>query len=126
MERQLFVDLPEITADKGQLHQVLVNLVVNSIQAMPSGGKLIIRTKAEPAYVSLIVQDTGVGMAPDIRKKIFLPFFTTKDVSEGTGLGLAVVDGIVSSHGGSIKVESDPGHGTSIEVQLPIDGPQDL
>jgi len=126
MERQLSAGIPEITADKGQLHQVLVNLVVNSIQAMPSGGKLSIRTKAAPDYVSLIVQDTGIGMTQDIRKKIFLPFFTTKDVSEGTGLGLAVVEGIVSSHGGSIEVESEPGHGTCFEVRLPHDDPQNL
>jgi signal transduction histidine kinase len=117
-------NLPEITADKGQLHQVLVNLVVNSIQAMPDGGKLIIKTEATAKHVSLVVIDTGVGMSEEIRKKIFIPFFTTKDVNEGTGLGLAVVDGIVSSHGGSMKVESEVGSGTRFTVQLPITEPR--
>lgn len=122
--RSLSPNLPEITADQGQLHQVLVNLVVNSIQAMPEGGKLIIRTAATPKHVSLIVEDTGAGMSHEVKKKIFIPFFTTKDVTEGTGLGLAVVDGIVRSHDGSIEVESKVGRGTRFEVQLPLKQPQ--
>jgi signal transduction histidine kinase len=69
-----------------------------------------------------MMKDTGVGMSPGVLKQIFLPFFTTKDVGEGTGLGLSVVHGIVSSHGGSIKVDSTPGTGTTFEIQLPLEG----
>jgi two-component system NtrC family sensor kinase len=115
--------LPMITADPAQLKQVLVNLVVNAVQAMPDGGTLIVSTRASDSCVLLTVVDTGVGMSEDVREKILLPFFTTKDVNEGTGLGLAVVHGIVTSHGGSIKVESQPGHGTRLEIRLPVTGP---
>lgn len=118
--RSLSKSLPEVTADLSQLTQVFVNIVVNAIQAMPDGGELKIKTKATNEHVSLIVQDTGVGMSENIKKKIFLPFFTTKGVGQGTGLGLAVVHGIVSSHGGSINVESRVGEGTKFEIQLPI------
>ena len=113
-------ELPDINADSSQLHQVLVNLVVNSIQAIRSGGVITIDTAADPESVSLKVSDTGCGMTDDTKAKIFTPFFTTKDVDEGTGLGLAVVHGIISSHGGSIRVESAPGKGTSIEIRLPL------
>lgn len=112
--------LPEIRADASQLHQVLVNLVVNAIQAMPEGGTLSIDTRFEAHAVWLGVQDTGVGMTCEIQDKIFTPFFTTKDVDQGTGLGLAVVHGIVTSHGGTIRVASAPGKGARFEIQLPL------
>lgn len=118
--RDLDVELPLIRADATQLHQVLVNLVVNAIQAMPSGGKLTIRTGQDAGRVRLVVSDTGVGMSDEVKQNIFTPFFTTKDVDEGTGLGLAVVHGIVTAHGGSIRVESSPGRGATFEVGLPI------
>jgi C4-dicarboxylate-specific signal transduction histidine kinase len=118
--RQLAADIPEITADPAQLNQVLVNLVVNAVQAMPGGGTLTIRTKASNASVMLIVEDTGIGMGEETREKAFLPFFTTKDMNEGTGLGLAVVHGIVTSHGGSIDVKSELGQGTVFEIRLPV------
>ena len=118
-------DLPEINADASQLHQVLVNLVVNSIQAMPDGGRLAIETRADREDVSLSVQDTGLGIRDEIKEKIFTPFFTTKDVDQGTGLGLAVVHGIVTSHGGSIRVESTPGKGARFEIRLPAAEPHD-
>jgi two-component system NtrC family sensor kinase len=111
--------LPEINADASQLHQVLVNLVVNSMQAMPHGGILTIETGSGAEYVRLAVQDTGSGISPEILDKIFTPFFTTKDIDQGTGLGLAVVHGIVTSHAGSIRVESTPGRGARFEVLLP-------
>jgi len=116
----LATDLPLLTADPSQLRQVVVNLVVNSIQAMPGGGKLVVRTLTQPDRVLLIVEDEGVGMDGEALKQIFLPFFTTKGVGEGTGLGLSVVHGIVTSHGGSIQVESRPGAGARFEVSLPI------
>jgi len=115
-------DLPEIPADASQLHQVVVNLVVNSIQAMPDGGTLTIETNAGTEWVSLSVQDTGAGMTNEVREKMFTPFFTTKDVDQGTGLGLAVVHGIVTSHGGSVRVESAPGKGARFEIRLPRNG----
>ncbi|MFH1422582.1 MAG: ATP-binding protein [Planctomycetota bacterium] len=113
-------DLAEITADPSQLHQVLVNLIVNSIQAMPKGGKLTIKTSADGDYVTLIVKDIGIGMDEETQKRMFLPFFTTKKVGEGTGLGLSVVHGIVSSHNGKIEFESHLGRGTTFAVKLPI------
>jgi signal transduction histidine kinase len=118
--RTLEPDLPEISADPSQLQQVLVNLVVNAIQASPSGGKLTIETHGGPDYVSLAVIDTGTGMSEEVKSKIFTPFFTTKDVDEGTGLGLAVVHGIVTSHRGIIHVESEAGRGSRFEVRLPV------
>lgn len=123
--RELTQALPEISADPAQLRQLLVNLVVNSLQAMPEGGRLTVQTTAGEGHLSLVVEDTGVGMSPDIMNQAFLPFFTTKDVGEGTGLGLAVVHGIVTAYGGSIGMESEPGKGTRFEVRLPVDPPPD-
>ena len=118
--RELEAELPEISADPAQLQQVLVNLVVNAIQASPAGGRLTVATRCGRDSVSLAVTDTGTGMTEDVKAKIFTPFFTTKDVDQGTGLGLAVVHGIVTSHHGSIRVESEPGRGSRFEVQLPV------
>ncbi|UCF06267.1 MAG: hypothetical protein JSV33_04365 [bacterium] len=118
--RKLTEELPLIIADPAQLHQVLINLAVNSMQAMPEGGSLTISTLADNDHVSLVVEDTGIGMDADVMKQIFVPFYTTKDVDEGTGLGLAVVHGIVSSHGGTIDVESEPKQGSKFVVRLPI------
>lgn len=118
--RSLSPNLPEIIADSAQMTQVLVNIVVNAIQAMPGGGKLTLRTNAADRFVSLTVEDTGVGMSEKVVKQVFLPFFTTKDVGQGTGLGLPVVHGIITSHGGSINVDSKVGQGTKFEIQLPI------
>jgi two-component system NtrC family sensor kinase len=118
--RDLSSELPDVTADQSQLTQVLVNTVVNAIQAMPEGGRLTVRTKTSDGTVRLIVEDTGVGMEENIRRQIFQPFFTTKDVGKGTGLGLAVVYGIVASHGGTIGVDSQVDRGTTIEIRLPV------
>ncbi len=125
IERNPAADLPPVVADPAQVKQVMVNLVVNAIQAMPDGGTVTVETWASPPrdHVYLSVRDTGMGIDPKFHEKIFLPFFTTKDVNEGTGLGLAVVHGIVSSHGGSIRVESDPGHGSCFIVCLPVRPP---
>jgi signal transduction histidine kinase len=121
--RLLSPNLPRITADAAQLQQVLVNLVVNSIQAMPQGGKLTLQTLSDDGYVSLVVEDTGMGMSEEVQKQIFVPFYTTKEVGEGTGLGLSVVHGIVSSHSGKIEVKSKEGEGTRFEIKLPISEP---
>ncbi len=113
-------NLPEIIADRSQLHQVLTNLVVNSLQAMPEGGRLDITTAGSNDHVVMTVRDTGTGISDEVKKKIFDPFFTTKDVDEGTGLGLSVVHGIVTSHGGIIDVESEVGQGTTFVLRLPV------
>jgi two-component system NtrC family sensor kinase len=122
--RDLAPNLPEITIDPGQMNQVLVNLVVNAIQAMPKGGSLSVKTRETEEGGCLIVEDTGLGMSEESKKQIFLPFFTTKDINEGTGLGLAVVHGIVSSHGGRITVKTREGEGTRFAIHLPSRGPK--
>jgi signal transduction histidine kinase len=118
--RELSNELPEIMADGTQIHQVLVNLVVNAIQAMPRGGSLKIETLASENEVILAVEDQGIGMSPEIKEQIFVPFFTTKEVGEGTGLGLAVVHGIVTAHDGKIDVRSEKGKGSRFDIHFPI------
>ena len=116
---QLSERMPQVTADPSQIHQVLINLVVNAIQAMPDGGTLAISTHADDKFVYLQIRDTGVGMDPEIAKLIFTPFFTTKGIGQGTGLGLSVVHGILADHGGSVDVKSTLGQGSCFEVRLP-------
>lgn len=118
--RRLSNRLPRITADSSQLLQVLVNLVINAVQAMPGGGKLTIATRQVTDHVVWVVADNGSGMAPDVLNNIFLPFYTTKDVGEGTGLGLPVVHGIITAHHGTIAVRSMPDKGTRFEIHLPV------
>jgi signal transduction histidine kinase len=122
----LWPETPEIVADPAQLHQIIVNLVVNAIQAMPDGGELTVRTAADEESIFLSVEDTGVGMSEEVKKNIFLPFFTTKEVGQGTGLGLAVVHGIVTAHGGSVGVDSVPGRGSRFQVRIPLHSPTDI
>ena len=112
-------NLPEIIADPSQMTQVLVNIVVNAIQAMPNGGILRIMTEDSGKNILLSIEDTGFGMSEKVKRKIFLPFFTTKDIGQGTGLGMAVVHGIIAAHGGNIEVESKVGCGTKFEIRLP-------
>jgi two-component system, cell cycle sensor histidine kinase and response regulator CckA len=126
--------LPPIMADPNQISQALLNLCVNARDAMPTGGRLILRTtvvdgrkvqerhaeaKTEP-YVCIEVIDSGVGIDEDIRSRIFEPFFTTKGTREGTGLGLAIVYGIVKNHNGFIDVESAANRGTTLRLYLPV------
>ncbi len=122
-----------ILADSSQVHQVLMNLVINARDAMPAGGRLLIQTRAVavsperaaqldlPAgdYVRITVADTGCGMDEHVRTHLFEPFFTTKPVGKGTGLGLSTVYGIVRSCNGAIRVESLPGSGSTFEIHLP-------
>lgn len=121
LHKELSEDLPKVMGDYSQLNQVLINLVVNSIQAMPAGGKLAIHTHYDNSYVYLEVEDNGIGMSADIKQKAFIPFFTTKEIDEGTGLGLAVVHGIVTAHKGKIEIFSEVGKGSRFKVKLPIE-----
>ena len=120
-------NLPSISADPQQMEQVLVNLCLNAIDAMPEGGKLTVAAKAEPptdggsSTVAITVADTGFGIEEKDRRKIFEPFFTAKK-KRGLGLGLPMCDRIIKNHGGRIKVESQPGKGTTFKVHLPLDG----
>jgi signal transduction histidine kinase len=108
-----------VTIDPGHLSQVLMNLSVNARDAMPRGGTLVIRTVNVEQQVCLSVSDTGVGMPPEVVARVFEPFFTSKSVGKGTGLGLAVVHGIVEQSAGRIDVESELGRGTTFSVYLP-------
>ena len=123
-----------LVADRGQLEQILLNLVVNARDATGPGGQITITTlriepddafrsshpwAVSPVYAVFSVQDTGSGIAPEIQERIFDPFFTTKDMTRGTGLGLATVHGIVTQHGGHIDVESRPGEGATFTIYLP-------
>jgi len=118
--RELEEGLPDVVADADQLNQALVNLVVNALQAMPSGGRLTLRTKSGDGSAALCVEDTGCGMSEEVVKKLFIPFFTTKDIGQGTGLGLPVAHGIVAAHGGWIRVDSEVGKGSAFEIRLPV------
>lgn len=115
--------VPEIVADDRQLQQVVTNLAVNAIQAMPDGGTLRIETVRDGRWLTLRVKDTGIGIAPELLPRLFDPFFTTKDVDTGSGLGLSVVHGIVTGHGGTISIQCPPSGGTVATVRLPLHRP---
>lgn len=117
--------LPPMNGDPGQMRQIIVNLIVNAIQAMPDGGEIVITTAQEEGARMVTVQDNGRGMDEKTRKKCFLPFFTTKDIDQGTGLGLSVVHGIVQAHGGRITVSSKLDAGTTFTLWFPLTGQAD-
>ena len=108
-----------VKGNSGQLHQVFLNLIANSIQAMSSKGTIVLRTKCRNGDIHAFVEDDGVGIAPEKQYKIFDPFFTTKDPGKGTGLGLAIAYQIVKDHGGEITMASQEGFGTSFRLKLP-------
>jgi PAS domain S-box-containing protein len=127
-------EVGSVNVDKGQVVQILMNLVVNARDAMPQGGRLLVETRrvrvdgptrnalleAPPGvYAMLTVKDTGTGMTPQVKAKIFEPFFTTKAVGKGTGLGLSVVYGVVRQLGGAITLQSEPGQGTTFSIYFP-------
>jgi len=120
--KQIAPDLPQIHADAQQLQQVLLNLCLNAMDAMPRGGRLTVGAAADSADQMIItVRDTGHGIDSDTLPRIFQPFFTAKK-RRGLGLGLPICDRILKAHGGTIEVESDPGQGTTFRIHLPIDG----
>jgi signal transduction histidine kinase len=124
LDVNLAESLPWVSVDGNQIKQVLLNLVHNALQAMPSGGALKIQTEErardDRRWVIISVCDSGIGIDPQNRERIFEPFFTTKGNTGGTGLGLSVTYGIVTDHGGTIEVDSRPGAGSTFTVWLPI------
>jgi signal transduction histidine kinase len=121
LEVRLDPGLPPITADDGQLRQAIIALLMNALDATPSGGQIDVTTQREGDHaVSLMVADTGVGIPADHLDKIFTPFFTTKPVGQGTGLGLSIAHGIVTSHGGEVRVASEVDRGTRLSLVLPL------
>lgn len=134
IEADLDPELPRLTVDEGQMHQVVMNLCLNGCEAMPEGGRLTVSTRrartdeafftAHPTlsrceYVSLSISDTGVGMDAETKKHLFDLFFTTKEDRPVPGLGLAMVEGIIRGQGGVVEVESSPGKGSTFTVYLP-------
>jgi signal transduction histidine kinase len=111
--------LPLVVADFNQLVQVIINLVVNSIDAMQEGCQVTIGTSGDNGWVRIRVSDTGCGITPENMEKLFTPFFTTKEEVKGVGLGLAVSYGIIERHGGRIEVQSEAGKGSTFTVVLP-------
>lgn len=105
-----------------EIREVLTNIILNSVQAMPSGGNIFISTGKSDGYASISVRDTGIGMTDEVKKRIFDPFFTTKGV-EGTGLGMSVAYGIVKRHNGQLSIDSTPNEGTTICISLPAAEP---
>ncbi len=118
VERELANDVPASLVDRAQLKQAFYNLIKNALQAMRAGGILRVRTEVADAHVVVSFIDTGHGISAEQIGRIFEPYYTTK--TEGSGLGLMIVQRIVRDHGGTIDVESDVGHGTTVRIKLPI------
>lgn len=120
VETDLAERLPAIRLDPVQFEQVIINLALNAIAAMPHNGVLRITTRGQGSGVRIDVADNGSGIAPHVLRNIFQPFFTTKPAGEGTGLGLSVVHGIIKGHNGDITVASEPGQGTTFQLTFPV------
>ncbi len=124
LELHLAEALPSIRADQGQIRQVLLALLMNAMEATAPGGHLAIETRVLPSgRIALTIRDDGSGIAAADLPRVFSPFFTTKPVGQGTGLGLAICHGIVTGHGGEIRIDSRPGQGTAVTVELGPEGP---
>jgi len=123
VRKELAEKLPEVRGNENRLQQVFFNLLLNARDAMPGGGWLTLLTRADDDTVVVEVRDTGDGIKREHIKRIYDPFFTTKGIGRGTGLGLSVSYGILQEHGGSIAVDSAPGQGTTFRVTLPVHHP---
>ena len=120
IEKEFSSAVPMAFGNAGKLQQVFLNLFLNASDAMPGGGTLKVRTDTAEARLQVWIEDTGVGISGENIKKIYDPFFTTKEAGKGTGLGLSVSYGIVQEHGGSMDVDSVPGEGTTFRLELPL------
>lgn len=109
-----------VRADRSLIQQILVNLAMNARDAMLAGGKFAVGTRLEEGWVVLTASDTGCGMDEETRCRAFEPFFTTKGAGKGMGLGLSGVLDIVARHGGAVSLHSEPGHGATFEIRLPV------
>ena len=116
---ELAEDLAFVKGDASALSHALMNLCVNALDAMPDGGELVLRTRNDGTFVVLEVADTGCGMPPDVQERAMDPFFTTKPQGKGTGLGLSIVYGAVKAHHGELRIQSQPGRGTTVALRLP-------
>jgi signal transduction histidine kinase len=114
--------LPPLKADRNYLKQLLLNLILNGVQAMPEGGTLTLEAGRSNSHLSLWVTDTGIGIPEEMLPKIFEPYFTSK--SNGSGLGLAIARRIAEAHGGTLTVESEVGNGSRFQASLPLEGPE--
>jgi len=120
VRKDLDPEAPVMFGEPQKIQQVLVNLGMNARDAMPEGGRLTFRTFRAEGNVCLEVRDTGCGMTREVMERVFEPFFSTKARGKGTGLGLAMVANIVAAHGGSIRVDSQPGEGTAFRIEFPL------
>ncbi len=120
LQKELDLNLPKIKADSAGICRVLSNLIMNSIEAMPAGGRLALRAHRKGNHITLEVEDTGRGISESNLAKLFIPFFSTRPEVKGVGLGLSCVYGIVQKHGGSIEVRSREGQGSIFSLNLPI------
>jgi len=118
--REICDNAPRITTDSNQLKQVILNMINNAVDAINPPGRITISTMCNDETFAIVLEDTGIGMTQDQMEKIFLPFYTTKTVGEGTGLGLSVSYGIIKNLGGNIEVESVPGKGSIFTIKLPV------
>jgi signal transduction histidine kinase len=118
--KEISGNLPSVEVDRNQMSQVFINIFLNSVQAMEGGGTLKIKAGTVDERLAVAISDTGKGVPEHILSKVFDPFVTTKGEGKGTGLGLWITQGIVERHGGSIRMTSREGMGTTVEIQLPL------
>jgi two-component system NtrC family sensor kinase len=123
--RQDLALVSDVMGDRGKLEQVFINILSNSLEAMPEGGRLVISSSEKNGLIEVRLSDTGTGIAEEDAARIFDPFFTTKEIGEGTGLGLSICYGIIKQHGGDIEISNAEGRGTMVTVTLPVREPHE-
>jgi two-component system, LuxR family, sensor kinase FixL len=119
LKREKTAETPSLRFDRRQIHQVLINLFKNALEAMPQGGELTVATRVNGPNLEVSISDTGQGMTPEVKANIFQPYFTTKE--KGTGLGLAICRNILEEHGGCLLADSVPGQGSTFTIQIPLE-----